>query len=87
MPGELAYPGTMLPESFIFGSQRFFPKDTDVIVARWCADQGRTLDDIAPKVGLSRMALSLILRGIDPVTPAIERKLRELMTGAQQRRA
>jgi transcriptional regulator with XRE-family HTH domain len=77
----------MLPESFIFGSQRFFPKDTDVVVARWCAEQGRTLDDLAPKLGLSRMALSLILRGIDPVTPALERKLREIMQIAQQRSA
>ncbi len=77
----------MLPESFIFGSPRFFPKDTDVVVARWCAEQGRTLDDLAPKLGLSRMALSLILRGIDPVTPALERKLREIMLVAQQRSA
>jgi len=75
----------MLPESFIFGSQRFFPKDTDVAVARWCAEQGRTLDELAPQLGLSRMALSLILRGIDPVTPALERKLREIMQPAQQR--
>ncbi|MBP7063706.1 hypothetical protein [Ferrovibrio sp.] len=77
----------MLPESFVFGSQRFFPKDTDVAVTRWCATQNRTLEDLAQKLGLSRMALTLVLRGIDPVTPALERRLREMMQTEQKRRA
>lgn len=77
----------MLPQSFVFGSQRFFPKDTDVAVARWCAGQGRSLEDLAGKFGLSRMAFSLILRGIDPVTPALEQRLRDLMQASQKRSA
>lgn len=69
----------MLPDSFVFGSQRFFPKETDVTVGRWCAATGVTIDDLAKRLGLSRMALTLILKGIDPVSPGLERKLREIM--------
>lgn len=71
----------ILPDTVAHGNTRYFPKTTDMIVRRWCTARGLTLDDLATQVGVPRINLGLILKGVDPVTQALERKLRSVIDG------
>jgi predicted transcriptional regulator len=70
-----------LPETIAHGNARYFPKSTDMVVLRWCSVRGLTLDELATQVGVPRINLGLILKGLDPVTQALERKLRSVIDG------
>jgi transcriptional regulator with XRE-family HTH domain len=70
-----------LPETIAHGNTRYFPKSTDMFVLQWCSARGLTLDELATQVGVSRLNLGLILKGVDPVTQALERKLRTVIDG------
>ncbi len=70
-----------LPETLVHGNARYFPKGTDLEVLRWCTVRGLTLDALATQVGVPRVTLSLMLKGVDPVTTAAERKLRTVIDG------
>lgn len=70
-----------LPETVVHGNARYFPKSTDMVVLRWCSARGLTMDELATQVGVPRINLGLILKGLDPVTTALERKLRTVIDG------
>ncbi|WP_290808520.1 hypothetical protein [Ferrovibrio sp.] len=70
-----------LPDTTAQGNSRYFPKTTDMVVRRWCTARGVSLDDLATQVGVPRVTLGLILKGVDPVTQALERKLRSVIDG------
>lgn len=70
----------MLPHTVMTGGTRFFPRGTDVTVLQWCSARGLSLDTLASKIGVPRVNLSLILKGVDPVTSAVEQKLRDFMS-------
>ncbi|MEK9970493.1 MAG: hypothetical protein VW600_15235 [Ferrovibrio sp.] len=70
-----------LPETIIHGNARYFPKGTDVPVLRWCTARGLTLETLASKVGVPRVNLSLMLKGVDPVPTVTERRLRSVIDG------
>jgi transcriptional regulator with XRE-family HTH domain len=70
-----------LPETIAHGNTRYFPRSTDMFVLQWCSARGLTLDELATQVGVSRLNLGLILKGVDPVTQALERKLRTVIDG------
>jgi len=69
----------MLPPTVMTGGTRFFPRGTDVSVLQWCSARGLSLDTLATKIGVPRVNLGLILKGVDPVTSAVEQKLRDFM--------
>ena len=71
----------ILPDTVVHGNARYFPKATDLEVLRWCAARGLTLDSLATQVGVPRVTLSLMLKGVDPVTAAAERRLRAVIDG------
>lgn len=71
----------ILPDTFVQGNARYFPKSTDLAVLQWCSARGLTLESLATQVGVPRVNLSLILKGVDPVTTAAERKLRLVIDG------
>jgi hypothetical protein len=79
--GFMSQPPMKLPETLIHGNARFFPKATDVAVLQWCAARGLTLEALASKVGVPRVNLSLMLKGVDPVPATTERKLRSVIDG------
>lgn len=70
-----------LPDTTAQGNARYFPKSTDMVVRRWCTARGLTLDELATQVGVPRINLGLILKGVDPVTQTLERKLRSVIDG------
>lgn len=70
----------MLPPTVMTGGTRFFPRGTDVSVLQWCSARGLSLDTLASKIGVPRVNLGLILKGVDPVTSAVEQKLRDFMS-------
>lgn len=70
-----------LPDTTAQGNARYFPKSTDLLVQRWCTVRGLTLEALATQVGVPRVNLSLILKGVDPVPAATERKLRSVIDG------
>lgn len=69
----------MLPQTVMTGGTRFFPRGTDVAVLQWCSARGLSLDLLATKIGVPRVNLGLILKGVDPVTSAVEQKLRDFI--------
>lgn len=71
----------ILPDTVAHGNTRYFPKSTDMAVRQWCTVRGVTLDELATQVGVPRVNLGLILKGVDPVTQALERKLRSVIDG------
>jgi len=71
----------ILPETLLHGNARFFPKATDLAVLQWCAARGLTLETLATQVGVPRVNLSLMLKGVDPVPTTTERKLRSIIDG------
>lgn len=71
----------ILPDTVAHGNTRYFPKSTDMVVRQWCTVRGLTLDELATQVGVPRVNLGLILKGVDPVTQALERKLRSVIDG------
>lgn len=68
-----------LPETKVVGNARYFPRDSDLLAIRWCTASGTTLEGLATKVGVPRVNLSLMLKGVDPVPVQVEKKLRELI--------
>jgi hypothetical protein len=71
----------ILPETVVQGNARYFPKATDVAVLQWCAARGLTLEDLATQIGMPRVTLTLVLKGVDPVSTMAERKLRLVIDG------
>lgn len=71
----------ILPEPVSQAGTKYFPKATDLPVLQWCAARGLTLDALAAKVGIPRVNLSLMLKGVDPVPTAVEKKLRSIIDG------
>lgn len=69
-----------LPPTQMTGGTRFFPRGTDVLVLQWCSARGLSLDTLSTKIGVPRVNLSLMLKGVDPVPTAVERKLRDFMS-------
>lgn len=69
----------MLPDTRMQGDARYFPRDTDVTVQRWCASASTSIEALARQVGIPRVNLSLMLKGVDPVPPSVERKLRSMI--------
>ncbi|WP_341704481.1 hypothetical protein [Ferrovibrio sp.] len=70
---------SLLPDIRPEGEERYFPRETEVMVQRWCTMAKMSMDDIADKVGVPRSSLSLMLKGVDPVPVIVERKLRGLI--------
>lgn len=71
----------ILPDTIAHGNIRYFPKATDMAVRQWCTVRGVSLDELATQVGVPRVSLGLILKGVDPVTTSLERKLRSVIDG------
>lgn len=71
----------ILPETVVQGNARYFPKSTDLAVLQWCSARGLTLESLATQVGVPRVNLSLMLKGVDPVTTSVEKKLRVTIDG------
>lgn len=71
----------ILPDTIAHGNIRYFPKTTDMAVRQWCTVRGVSLDELASQVGVPRVSLGLILKGVDPVTTSLERKLRSVIDG------
>lgn len=69
-----------LPPVEMHGGTRYFPKGTDIAVLQWCSARGLTLDVLGTKIGVPRVSLSLMLKGVDPVPTAVERKLRDFFS-------
>lgn len=69
----------MLPATIMTGGTRYFPRGTDVSVLQWCSARGLSLDTLATKIGVPRINLSLVLKGVDPVTVSVETKLRDFI--------
>ena len=69
----------LLPDTRLLGDARYFPRDTDVTVQRWCADTRTSIDALAREIGIPRVNLGLMLKGVDPVPPSVERKLRGMI--------
>ncbi|MFC3677300.1 hypothetical protein [Ferrovibrio xuzhouensis] len=70
---------SLLPDIRPQGEERYFPRETEVMVQRWCGMAKTTMDDIAARVDVPRSSLSLMLKGIDPVPVIVERKLRAII--------
>lgn len=71
----------ILPDTVVNGNARYFPKATDLAVLQWCSARGLTLDSLATQVGVPRVNLSLMLKGVDPVPTTAERRLRSVIDG------
>lgn len=69
-----------LPPTVSNAGTRYFPRGTDITVLQWCSARGLSLDALATKVGIPRINLSLMLKGVDPVTAAVEKKLRDFFS-------
>ncbi|WP_298724326.1 hypothetical protein [uncultured Ferrovibrio sp.] len=62
-------PGLRTPgmPAMVLGAQVFFLRDVQPLVLQACRHHGVSLDLLARRLGMSRAALTLILRGHDPV--------------------
>lgn len=70
---------SLLPDIRPEGEERYFPRETEIMVQRWCGMAKMTMDEIATKVEVPRSSLSLMLKGVDPVPVIVERKLRAII--------
>lgn len=50
-----------------YGAKTFFARDVQPLVLQACRQRGISFDDYAAKLGMTRAALVLILKGHDPV--------------------
>lgn len=64
-----------------YGTKTFFATDVQPAVLEACRRQGIRFDDLAIKLGTTRAALVLILKGHDPVPRAMLDRLRGLVEG------
>lgn len=65
------------------GAQIFFVRDVQPLVLQACRQHDVSLDLLARRFGMSRAALTLILRGHDPVPRALLRVIDAFVADAQ----
>lgn len=66
-----------------YGAKTFFARDVQPIVLQACRQQGISFEDYAAKLGMTRAALVLILKGHDPVPRHVLDSIRNFVEAVQ----
>jgi hypothetical protein len=65
------------------GSKLFFTRDIQPVVLEACRRHNISFDEYAARLGTTRTALVLILKGIDPVPRGMRDSLRDFVAAAR----
>jgi hypothetical protein len=82
-PNPMSY-GQITLETRGYGAKQFFVRDVQPLVLEACRRHGMSFEEYAAKLGVTRAALVLILKGHDPVPRHMLDSIRHFTGEAQQ---